>query len=79
LITFFRVHEDVAALDVCPVRFNIFIAHPEQRTFPSLLALETLDLSKTYGNTDALRGLTFIVNEGEIMVISDPSRLRGEP
>jgi len=44
-----------------------------------LLALETLDLSKTYGNTDALRGLTFIVNEGEIMVISDPSRLRGEP
>jgi ABC-type multidrug transport system ATPase subunit len=44
-----------------------------------LLAVETLDLSKTYGKTDALRGLNFTVNEGEVMASLDSSRLRGKP
>ncbi len=43
---------------------------------PSLFAVETLNLSKRYGKTDALRGLNFTVNEGEIMVILGPKRLR---
>jgi len=38
-----------------------------------LFAVETLDLSKRYGKTDALRGLNFTVNEGEIMVILGPN------
>ena len=53
--------------------FNIFIDHLKERTFPSLFAVETRNLSKRYGKTDALRGLNFTVNEGEIMVILGPN------
>jgi ABC-2 type transport system ATP-binding protein len=35
--------------------------------------VETLNLSKRYGKNDALRGLNFTVNEGEIMVILGPN------
>jgi len=38
-----------------------------------LHAVETLNLSKKYGKTDALRGLNFEVEEGEIMVILGPN------
>jgi len=38
-----------------------------------LFAVETLNLSKRYGKTDALRGLNFTVNQGEIMVILGPN------
>ena len=38
-----------------------------------MFAVETLNLSKRYGKTDALRGLNFTVNEGEIMVILGPN------
>jgi ABC-2 type transport system ATP-binding protein len=38
-----------------------------------LFAVETLGLSKRYGKTDALRGLNFTVDEGEIMVILGPN------
>jgi ABC-2 type transport system ATP-binding protein len=38
-----------------------------------LFAVETLNLSKRYGKTDALRNLNFTVNEGEIMVILGPN------
>ena len=53
--------------------FNIFIAHLRQHSLPNLFAVETLNLSKRYGKTDALRGLNFTVNEGEIMVILGPN------
>ncbi len=36
-------------------------------------AVETLDLSKRYKKTEALRGLNFTVREGEIMVILGPN------
>ena len=36
-------------------------------------AVETLNLSKKYGKTDALRGLDFAVDQGEIMVILGPN------
>ncbi len=36
-------------------------------------AVETLGLSKRYGKTEALRGLDFAVNQGEIMVILGPN------
>src|SRR5947208_15237827 len=35
--------------------------------------METLNPAKRYGKTDALRGLNFTVNEGEIMVILGPN------
>ncbi len=38
-----------------------------------MFAVETLNLSKRYGKTDALRGLNFTVNKGEIMVILGPN------
>jgi ABC-2 type transport system ATP-binding protein len=38
-----------------------------------LLAVETLNLTKKYGKTDALRGLNFAVDQGEIMVILGPN------
>jgi ABC-2 type transport system ATP-binding protein len=38
-----------------------------------LYAVETLSLSKKYGKTDALRGLNFAVEHGEIMVILGPN------
>ena len=38
-----------------------------------MYAVETLNLSKKYGKTDALRGLNFTVNQGEIMVILGPN------
>src|SRR5260370_8768069 len=42
-------------------------------SLPSLVAVETLNLSKRYGKNDALRGLNFTVNKGEIMVILGPN------
>ena len=41
--------------------------------FPQLYAVETISLSKKYGKTDALRGLNFTVDQGEIMVILGPN------
>jgi len=38
-----------------------------------LYAVETISLSKKYGRTDALRGLNFTVDQGEIMVILGPN------
>jgi ABC-2 type transport system ATP-binding protein len=38
-----------------------------------LHAVETISLSKRYGKTDALRGLNFTVDKGEIMVILGPN------
>jgi len=38
-----------------------------------LYAVETISLSKKYGKTDALRGLNFTVDQGEIMVILGPN------
>ncbi|HEX4920364.1 MAG TPA: ATP-binding cassette domain-containing protein [Candidatus Bathyarchaeia archaeon] len=35
--------------------------------------METISLSKRYGKTDALRGLNFTVDQGEIMVILGPN------
>ena len=46
---------------------------PTNCRFPSLFAVETLNLSKRYGKTAALRGLNFTVNAGEIMVILGPN------
>src|SRR3989441_1574136 len=46
---------------------------PRTNVSPSLFAVETQNLSKRYGKTDALRGLNFTVNEGEIMVILGPN------
>lgn len=38
-----------------------------------MYAVETISLSKRYGKTDALRGLNFTVDQGEIMVILGPN------
>lgn len=38
-----------------------------------MYAVETISLSKRYGKTDALRGLNFTVDPGEIMVILGPN------
>lgn len=38
-----------------------------------MYAVETLNLSKKYGKTEALRGLNFAVEHGEIMVILGPN------
>lgn len=38
-----------------------------------MYAVETISLSKKYGKTDALRGLNFTVDRGEIMVILGPN------
>ena len=38
-----------------------------------MYAVETISLSKKYGKTDALRGLNFTVDQGEIMVILGPN------
>ena len=38
-----------------------------------MYAVETISLSKRYGKNDALRGLNFTVDEGEIMVILGPN------
>ena len=38
-----------------------------------MYAVETISLSKRYGKNDALRGLDFTVDEGEIMVILGPN------
>src|SRR5437899_11330468 len=51
----------------------MFLSPTSWILLPSLFAVETLSLSKRYGKTDALRGLKFTVNEGEIMVSLGPN------
>ncbi len=61
------------AQDVASVCSTFLSPISTSGSFPSLFAVETLNLSKRYGKTDALRGLNFTVNEGEIMVILGPN------
>jgi hypothetical protein len=67
------------ALDLSGVGSTFLSPIQTNGRFPSLFAVEPLNLSKRYRKTDALRGLNFTVDEGEIIVFLGPIRPRGKP